>query len=74
MKEFRTRRTPEEMARLVTLLRELAGTSEVLDEAVAKDYRTFCTLPADRVLSTNDDLEAFKRVLDDAAIRTPTVT
>ena len=73
MKEFHTRRTPEEMARLVSLLRQLAGTSEVLDQAVAKQYRTFCTLPSERVLATDDDLEAFKRVLDEAAVRMPTV-
>lgn len=73
MKEFRTRRTSEEMARLVSLLRQLAGTSEALDKAVAKDYRTFCTLPADRVLATDEDLEAFKRILDEAAVRRPTV-
>ena len=57
------------MARLVSLLRQLPGTSEVLDEAVAKDYRTFCIFAADRVLATDEDLEAFKRVLDEAAVR-----
>lgn len=57
------------MARLVGLLRRLPGTSEVLEEAVAKDYRTFCTFPADRVLATDEDLEAFKHVLDEAAMR-----
>jgi hypothetical protein len=46
----------------------------VLDKAVAKDYRTFCTLPADRVLATDEDLEAFKRVLEDAAVRTLAMT
>ena len=69
MKYFRSRRTPEEMARLVELLRQLSGTAEVLDEAVAKDYRTFCTLQVDRVLATDEDVEAFKRVLDEAAVR-----
>ena len=51
------------------LLRRLPGTSEALDEAVAKDYRTFASFPADRVLATDEDLEAFKRVLDEAAVR-----
>jgi hypothetical protein len=69
MTYFRERRTPEEMARLVTLLRRLPGISDVLDQAVAKDYRTFCTLRADRVLATDEDLEAFKGVLDAAAVR-----
>jgi len=69
MKYFRGRRTPEEMARLVGLLRRLPGTSEVLEEALAKDYRTFCTFRADRVLATDEDLEAFKHVLDEAAVR-----
>jgi hypothetical protein len=71
MTYFRDRRTPEEMARLVSLLRHLPGTSKALDKAIATDYRTFCTLPADRVLATDEDLEAFKRVLDAAAMRAP---
>ena len=73
MKEFHTRRSPEEMTRLVSLLRQLSGTSEILDQAVAKQYRTFCTLPSERVLATDDDLEAFKRILDQAAVRSGTV-
>ncbi len=48
---------------------QLPETSEVLDEAVAKDYRTFCTFRAERVLASDEDLEAFKRVLDEAAVR-----
>ena len=72
MTAFRGRRTPAEMTRLVTLLRRLPGTSDALDEAVAKDYRTFCTLRADRVLASDDDLETFKRVLDEASVRAPT--
>jgi len=69
MKYFRERRTPEEMTRLVTLLRQLSGTTEVVDAAVAKDYRTSCTLNADRVLATDGDLEAFKHIVDEAAVR-----
>lgn len=69
MKYFRGRRTPEEMVRLVSLLRRLPATSEVLDEAAAKDYRTFCIFRSERVLATDDDLKAFKGVLDEAAVR-----
>jgi len=69
MKYFRSRRTPEEMARLVSLLRRLPATSEVLDEAATKDYRTFCIFRTDRVLGTDDDLKAFKDVLNEAAVR-----
>ncbi len=57
------------MERLVALLRRLPGTSEVLDEAVAKGYRTSCTFRLERVLATDADLEALKRVLDEAAVR-----
>lgn len=66
---LREQRTPEEMERLVELLRRLPGTSEVLDEAVAKGYRTICILRLERVLATDADLKAFKRVLDEAAVR-----
>jgi hypothetical protein len=69
MAYFHDRRTPEEMERLVELLRELRGTSETLDQAVAKGYRSFCAFPAERVLATDEDLEAFKAVLDQAAVR-----
>lgn len=69
MKYFRGRRTTQEMERLVELLRRLPATAEALDEAVAKDYRSFCTFRAERVLATDEDLEAFKRVLDQAAVR-----
>jgi hypothetical protein len=69
---LREQRTPEEMERLVELLRRLPGTSEVLDEAVAKGYRTACLFRPDRVLATDEDLEAFKRVLDEAAVRATT--
>jgi len=69
MRHFRKRRTPEEMTRLVGLLRQLSGTADVVDAAVAKDYRTSCTLRPDRVLATDADLEAFKRVIDEAAVR-----
>jgi len=62
-------RTPEEMERLVELLRRLPGTSEVLDEAVAKGYRTSCIFRPELVLAGDEDLEAFKRVLDEAAVR-----
>jgi hypothetical protein len=72
MRHLRSRRTPEEMTRLVQLLRRLPGTSQALDDAVAKDYRTVCDFPADEVLATDEDLEKFKRVLDDAAVRVPT--
>ncbi len=68
-RHFRERRTPEEMERLVELLRRLPGTSEALDEAVAKDYRTSCKFRPELVLATDEDLEAFKRVLDEAAVR-----
>jgi hypothetical protein len=68
-RHFRERRTPEEMERLVELLRRLPGTSEVLDEAVAKDYRTSCKFRPELVLATDEDLETFKRVLDEAAMR-----
>ncbi len=71
MKHFRERRTPEEMTRLVQLLRQLPGTAEVLDTALAKRYRTSCTLPTDRLLATDADLETFKRVIDEAAVRAP---
>lgn len=66
---FRERRAPEEMQRLVELLRRLPGTSEVLDEAVARDYRASCIFRPERVLATDEDLEAFKCVLDEAAVR-----
>jgi hypothetical protein len=66
---LRDHRTPEEMERLVELLRRLPGTSEVLGEAVAKGYRTSCILRPQRVLATDEDLEAFKRILDEAAVR-----
>jgi len=69
---FRERRTAEEMARLVELLRPLRGASEVLDQAVAKDYRSLCTFSAAEVLATDDDLEKFKRVLDEAVQRSAT--
>jgi hypothetical protein len=72
MRHLRSRRTPEEMTRLVQLLRTLPGTSQVLDEAVAKGYRTISDFPAEEVLATDEDLEKFKRVLDDAAVRMPT--
>jgi hypothetical protein len=71
MRHLRSRRTPEEMTRLVQLFRRLPGTSHALDEAVAKDYRTVSAFPADEVLATDKDLEEFKRVLDDAAVRMP---
>ena len=35
----------------------------------SKDYRTFCTFRADRVLASDANLEAFKRVIDAAAVR-----
>lgn len=57
------------MDRLVSLLRGMSGTAETLDDAVAKEYRTFCIFSAGRVLATDEDLEAFKRVLDEAAVR-----
>jgi hypothetical protein len=41
----------------------------LLDQAVAKGYRSFCAFPAERVLATDEDLEAFKAVLDQAAVR-----
>ena len=66
---FREDREPDEMERLVDLLRGLNGTAEALDDAVAKGYRSFCTLYPDQVLATKDDLEAFKRVLDKATQR-----
>ena len=66
---LREQRTPEEMDRLVELLRRLPGTSEELDKALAKGYRTACILRAERVLATDEELEAFKRVLDEAAVR-----
>ena len=66
---LREQRTPEEMERLVELLRRLPGTSEVLDEAVAKGYRTSCIFRPELVLAGDEDLEAFKRVLDEAAVR-----
>lgn len=66
---LREQRTAEEMERLVDLLRRLPGTSEVLDKAVAKGHRTSCIFRAERVLATDEDLEAFKRVLDEAAVR-----
>ena len=69
MRSFRTRRAPAEMERLVKLLRRLPETAAVLDEAVAKEYRTFCTLPTDRVLATDEDLETFKDVVDEASVR-----
>jgi len=72
MRHLHRRRTPEEMTRLVELLRRLPGTSQVLDEAVAKDYRTISAFRADEVLATDEDLKEFKRVLDDAAVRAPT--
>lgn len=68
---FRNRRAPEEMNRLIALLRTLNGTGAVLDDAVAKGYRSFCTLDPHRVLATEEDLEAFKAVLDKAAVRSP---
>jgi hypothetical protein len=58
MKDFRHRRTPEEMDRLVSLLRGMSGTAETLDDAVAKEYRTFCIFSAERVLATDEDLGA----------------
>lgn len=73
MRNFRDARTPEEMSRLVELLRSLPGTSEPLDDVVAKDYRRFVDFPVEEVLATDGDLEAFKRVLDDASVRAPAV-
>jgi hypothetical protein len=69
MAYFHDRRTPDEMERLVELLRELRGTSETLDQAVAKGYRSFCAFPTESVLAADEDLEAFKAVLDQAAVR-----
>lgn len=69
MRSFRSRRGPQEMERLVSLLRRLPGTSEALDDVVAKDYRKFCDLPVHEVLATDDDLEEFERILDQARVR-----
>ncbi len=69
MRSFRSRRGTEEMERLVSLLRRLPGTSAPLDAIVAKDYNSFCHLPADEVLATDEDLEEFKRILDQARVR-----
>lgn len=69
MKNFWMRRSPEEMARLVALPRTLPGTADAVTDAVAKDYRTYCTFSVDAVLATDDDLAAFKRVLEEATVR-----
>ena len=46
------------MARLVDLLRQPSRIAQRRpNEAVAKEYRTFCTFPAARVLATDEDLE-----------------
>ncbi len=68
-KYFRSRRTPAEMERLIELLRRLPGASPVLDEAVAKHYRTTARLPVDAVLATDENLQEFKRILDEATAR-----
>jgi len=59
------------MARLVELLRTLPGTSEVLDDAIAKGYRTYCHFETGRLLATDEDLAALERVLDEATVRRP---
>ena len=62
-------RGPEEMTRLIELLRRLPGTSDVLDDAVSKGYKTYCHFETGRVLASDEDLEAFKRVLDEGSVR-----
>lgn len=66
---IRGRRSEEEMERLVELLRRLPATSHALDRAVARDYRSFCAFETERVLATDDDLDTFKAVLDEAVVR-----
>jgi hypothetical protein len=66
---IRDRRSEAEMERLVELLRRLPATSHALDRAVARDYRSFCGFETERVLATDDDLSAFKAVLDEAIVR-----
>ncbi len=69
MKNFASRRTQAEMERLVRLLRRLPGASPVLDDAVDKHFRTYADLPANAVLATDENLEEFKRILDEATVR-----
>jgi hypothetical protein len=71
LKYVRWRRSPEEMERLMCLLRRLRGADPVIDQAIAKEYRTFCTLQAAEVLATDEDLETFKAVLSEASKRGP---
>ena len=69
MKNFASRRTQAEMERLVRLLRRLPGASPVLDDAVDKHFRTYADLPANAVLAADENLEEFKRILDEATVR-----
>jgi hypothetical protein len=66
---LRGRRSEEEMERLVELLRRLPATSQALDRAVARDYRSAGAFETKLVLATDDDLDAFKAVLDEAIVR-----
>lgn len=69
MKHLPKDRGPDEMARLVKLLRDLPGTSDALNDAVAKNYRTYCDFDTSSLLVSDQDLKELERVLDEAAVR-----
>jgi len=69
MRDIRNRREPEEMKRLVEMLRALPGTSDELDKSISRDYRSYCHFPTQTLLATNEDLAEFERVIDEASVR-----
>jgi hypothetical protein len=59
-------RSEPELARLVTLAREIPGVVPYLEDLAASDYRRFLTMQPEEVLGSDEALDAWKRVLVEA--------
>lgn len=65
----REKRTPDEMARLVNLVREIPGARRDFDGVEERDYKVLGGMSPEQVLASDEALETFKRVAMEAARR-----
>ena len=66
------RRSEAELARLAVLARELPGVAPYLQDLEARKYRQWRGMPPDEILSSDDALDAWKRMLLQATAATST--
>lgn len=65
------RRTPQEMARLASLVREIPGAAAGLQDLEERDYGSLGGMNPEKVLASDEALEVWKRVALEASRRDP---